>query len=287
MSACSCSRRSSASRCKGYENLPRAGHARHHRAQPCQPARCGRSCIRSCRAHAAFAIDTGMAQKWWVKPFLQARQRPRHRSDQAAGDAPSDPGRQGRRDAGDLPRGPPHRHGRPHEGLRRHGDDRRQGRRRSSCRCASTGPSARHFGYLNRYQAKKVWFPKTTITILPPLKLKVADALQGKARRQAAGMALQDIMVDAAVETAQHRPDAVLGARRGQGNARHGQAHRRGSARRPSSPTQADHGGAGARRQARAAGSCGRGRRRHAAELGRRGGDVLRRCRPSAACRRC
>jgi acyl-[acyl-carrier-protein]-phospholipid O-acyltransferase/long-chain-fatty-acid--[acyl-carrier-protein] ligase len=64
------------------------------------------------------------------------------------------------------------------------------------------GPERSHFGYLNRYQAKKVWFPKTTITILPPVRLKVADALRGKARRQAAGMALQDIMVDAAVKTA-------------------------------------------------------------------------------------
>ncbi|MGE3229174.1 MAG: AMP-binding protein, partial [Hyphomicrobium sp.] len=39
-------------------------------------------------------------------------------------------------------------------------------------------------------------------TILPPLKLPVPADLKGKARRQAAGMALQDVMVEAAVKTA-------------------------------------------------------------------------------------
>lgn len=64
------------------------------------------------------------------------------------------------------------------------------------------GPERSHFGYLNRFQARKTLFPKTTVTILPPVKLSVADHLKGRARRQAAGMALQDLMVDAAVKTA-------------------------------------------------------------------------------------
>ncbi len=59
-----------------------------------------------------------------------------------------------------------------------------------------------HFGYLNRYQAKKQWFPKTTVTVLPPVKLALHPELRGKARRQAAGASLQDIMVDTAVQTA-------------------------------------------------------------------------------------
>ena len=54
------------------------------------------------------------------------------------------------------------------------------------------GPERSHFGYLNRYQAKKAWFPKTTITILPPVKLDVPAAPQGQGappggRRRAAG----------------------------------------------------------------------------------------------------
>ena len=40
------------------------------------------------------------------------------------------------------------------------------------------------------------------MTFLPARRLTVDPALKGKARRQAAGLALQDIMVDAAVETA-------------------------------------------------------------------------------------
>ena len=64
------------------------------------------------------------------------------------------------------------------------------------------GPERSHFGYLNRFQARKTLFPKTTVTILPPVKLPVPENLKGKARRQAAGMALQDLMVNAAVKTA-------------------------------------------------------------------------------------
>ncbi|MGE0856087.1 MAG: acyl-[ACP]--phospholipid O-acyltransferase [Hyphomicrobiaceae bacterium] len=58
------------------------------------------------------------------------------------------------------------------------------------------------FGYLNKLQTKKVWFPKTRVTILPPVKLDLDPALKGRARRQAAGARLQDVMVDAAVRTA-------------------------------------------------------------------------------------
>ncbi len=64
------------------------------------------------------------------------------------------------------------------------------------------GPERSPFGYLRRTQTKKELFPRFKVTFLPPRKLTVDSALKGKARRQAAGLALQDIMVDAAVETA-------------------------------------------------------------------------------------
>jgi acyl-[acyl-carrier-protein]-phospholipid O-acyltransferase/long-chain-fatty-acid--[acyl-carrier-protein] ligase len=44
-----------------------------------------------------------------------------------------------------------------------------------------------------------------TVTILPARKLDIDPALKGRARRQAAGARLQDIMVDTAVETANIR----------------------------------------------------------------------------------
>ncbi len=64
------------------------------------------------------------------------------------------------------------------------------------------GPQrAKTWSYLRPSQIKKAWFPKTTLTILPPVKLNIDPALRGKARRMAAGAAMQDIMVNAAVMT--------------------------------------------------------------------------------------
>jgi acyl-[acyl-carrier-protein]-phospholipid O-acyltransferase / long-chain-fatty-acid--[acyl-carrier-protein] ligase len=57
-------------------------------------------------------------------------------------------------------------------------------------------------GYLRPTQTRKAMFPKIKVTFLPPRKLSVDPALKGKARRQAAGLALQDIMVETAVATA-------------------------------------------------------------------------------------
>jgi acyl-[acyl-carrier-protein]-phospholipid O-acyltransferase/long-chain-fatty-acid--[acyl-carrier-protein] ligase len=57
-------------------------------------------------------------------------------------------------------------------------------------------------GYLRRSQIRKVWFPKIRVTFLPQRRLSLDPRLKGKARRRAGGLALQDIMVEAAVETA-------------------------------------------------------------------------------------
>jgi acyl-[acyl-carrier-protein]-phospholipid O-acyltransferase / long-chain-fatty-acid--[acyl-carrier-protein] ligase len=65
------------------------------------------------------------------------------------------------------------------------------------------GPERSPFGYLRATHTRKVLFPSFKVTFLPARRLKVDPGLKGKARRQAAGLALQDIMVDAAVETAQ------------------------------------------------------------------------------------
>ena len=53
--------------------------------------------------------------------------------------------------------------------------------------------------YLKPSQIKKAWFPKITVTFLPPVKLKIDQALHGRPRRIAAGAALQDVMIDAMV----------------------------------------------------------------------------------------
>jgi acyl-[acyl-carrier-protein]-phospholipid O-acyltransferase/long-chain-fatty-acid--[acyl-carrier-protein] ligase len=64
------------------------------------------------------------------------------------------------------------------------------------------GPERSPAGYLRATQTRKSLLPKFKVTFLPARRLTLDPALRGKARRQAAGLALQDILVDAAVETA-------------------------------------------------------------------------------------
>jgi acyl-[acyl-carrier-protein]-phospholipid O-acyltransferase / long-chain-fatty-acid--[acyl-carrier-protein] ligase len=58
------------------------------------------------------------------------------------------------------------------------------------------GLEATIFSRLSRAQVRRRWFPKVKVTILEPVRLKVDDALKGKARRQAAGAMLYQIMSD-------------------------------------------------------------------------------------------
>src|SRR6516165_5105711 len=52
------------------------------------------------------------------------------------------------------------------------------------------------FSRLSRTQVRRRWFPKVRVTVLEPVRLAVDDALKGKARRQAAGAMLYQIMSD-------------------------------------------------------------------------------------------
>ena len=58
------------------------------------------------------------------------------------------------------------------------------------------GPEATIFSRLKHSQVRRRLFPKTTVTILEPLKLKIDAQLKGRRRRQAAGAALYEIMSD-------------------------------------------------------------------------------------------
>ncbi len=57
------------------------------------------------------------------------------------------------------------------------------------------------FSRLSRSQVRRRWWPKVTVTIMPPVRLEVDPALKGKARRQAAGAALYGIMSDLVFRT--------------------------------------------------------------------------------------
>ena len=63
------------------------------------------------------------------------------------------------------------------------------------------GLEATPFSRLSRRQVNRRWFPKVTITVLPPVRLTVADELNGRQRRQAAGAALYEIMSDLVFRT--------------------------------------------------------------------------------------
>ncbi|MGB9369787.1 MAG: acyl-[ACP]--phospholipid O-acyltransferase [Xanthobacteraceae bacterium] len=63
------------------------------------------------------------------------------------------------------------------------------------------GLEATPFSRLSSTQVHRRWFPKVTITVLPPVKLAVDENLKGRWRRQAAGAALYEIMSDLVFRT--------------------------------------------------------------------------------------
>lgn len=59
------------------------------------------------------------------------------------------------------------------------------------------------------------WFPKITISILPPIRFKIDEAIKGKERRQLAAIKLYDVMSNMIFETSNHYQtlfDALLDA---------------------------------------------------------------------------
>ncbi|MEQ1650885.1 MAG: acyl-[ACP]--phospholipid O-acyltransferase [Hyphomicrobium sp.] len=184
---------------KGLENLPKEGE----RAiiAPNHVSLLDAALLHSIvPSHAAYAIDTGMANTWWVKPFLKL-----------AKAFPIDPTKplgtrhliQAVKDGTSLvifPEGRLTVTG----GLMKVYDGTAMIADKADAKIIPVridGLERSKFGYLSSAQTKKVWFPKTTVTIQPAVDLKVDDVLRGKARRQAAGAALQDVMTDSAVLT--------------------------------------------------------------------------------------
>ncbi len=78
------------------------------------------------------------------------------------------------------------------------------------------GPELTPFSRLKHGQVTRHWFPKITITVCPPRTLDVDPALRGKARRQVANLQLYDIMSDMVFATTDWGPTlfaALLRAR--------------------------------------------------------------------------
>ena len=72
------------------------------------------------------------------------------------------------------------------------------------------------------------WFPKITFTLLPPRKLAVDPALRGRARRQAIGLELYDLMTNLVFATTNYRRTLFEALLRSPAHPRRRQAHRRG-----------------------------------------------------------
>ncbi|SFG44862.1 acyl-[ACP]--phospholipid O-acyltransferase [Methylobacterium gossipiicola] len=148
-----------------------------------------------------FAIDHGIAQRWWVKPFLALTKA-----------MPLDPTRplatrtliKAVRDGETLiifPEGRLTVTGslmKVYDGAGLIAD-------KSDAMVIPVkidGLEKTAFSRLSKAQVKRRWWPKVVVTVLPPVKLEIDPALKGKNRRRAAGAALYDVMSDLVFETA-------------------------------------------------------------------------------------
>lgn len=70
---------------------------------------------------------------------------------------------------------------------------------------------------LLRGRFRRRWFPRITLTVLPPRRLELSNKVRGRARRRAAGTVLADIMTNMMFTTSHYRRtvfEALLDARR-------------------------------------------------------------------------
>jgi acyl-[acyl-carrier-protein]-phospholipid O-acyltransferase/long-chain-fatty-acid--[acyl-carrier-protein] ligase len=147
-----------------------------------------------------FAIDHGIAQRWWVKPFLKLGRA-----------IPLDPSKpmatrtlinvvKGGETLVIFPEGRITVTGslmKVYDGAGLIAD-------KSEAMVVPVridGLEATPFSRLSGDQVRRRWFPKVTMTILEPVRLEVAPELRGKHRRQAAGAALYSIMSDLVFRT--------------------------------------------------------------------------------------
>lgn len=147
-----------------------------------------------------YAIDHGIAQRWWVKPFLRfTRAMPLDPTKPMATRTLINAVR-----AGEtliiFPEGRLTVTGslmKVYDGAGLIADKSNA----SVVPVRIDGLEATPFSRLSREQVRRRWFPKVTVTVLEPVKLAVPDELKGKRRRQAAGAALYSIMSDLVFRT--------------------------------------------------------------------------------------
>jgi acyl-[acyl-carrier-protein]-phospholipid O-acyltransferase / long-chain-fatty-acid--[acyl-carrier-protein] ligase len=147
-----------------------------------------------------FAIDHGIAERWWVKPFLRI-----------ADARPLDPARPfaARALAREVQAGKqlvifPEGRITVTGGLMKIYDGAALIADRGEALITPvrlTGPERSFFSRLGAAKVGRRLFPKIVVSILPPRRIAVPETLRGRARRRAAGAALYDIMSDLVFET--------------------------------------------------------------------------------------
>ena len=152
-------------------------------------------------SHASFAVDTGIAEAWWVKPFLKLINA--HTMD------PTKPF--ATRDLINIVKGGetlvifPEGRLTVTTGLMKIYEGAGLIADKAGAVVVPVrieGLERTPFSFLRGTQLAKAMFPKVKVTILPQRKLTIDPALAGRERRRAAGAALTDIMVESAVRNA-------------------------------------------------------------------------------------
>ncbi|WP_199091904.1 acyl-[ACP]--phospholipid O-acyltransferase [Bosea sp. ASV33] len=147
-----------------------------------------------------FAIDHGIAQRWWVKPFLKlTRAMPLDPSRPLATRSLINAVKNGE-SLVIFPEGRLTVTG----SLMKVYDGVGMIAEKSGVPIVPVrieGLEATIFSRLTREQVRRRWFPKVRVTVLDPVSLTVPDELKGKPRRQAAGAALYQIMSDLIFKT--------------------------------------------------------------------------------------
>ncbi|MGE7469447.1 acyl-[ACP]--phospholipid O-acyltransferase [Bosea sp. NPDC003192] len=147
-----------------------------------------------------FAIDHGIAQRWWVKPFLKlTRAMPLDPSRPLATRSLINAVKNGE-SLVIFPEGRLTVTG----SLMKVYDGVGMIAEKSGAKVVPVrieGLEATIFSRLTREQVRRRWFPKVRVTVLEPVSLTVPNELKGKPRRQAAGAALYQIMSDLIFKT--------------------------------------------------------------------------------------
>ena len=151
-----------------------------------------------------LAIDPEMAERWWVKPFMRlCDARPLDPTRPMAMRALVDEVKNGRRLV-IFPQG----RGAVTRALMKSFDAAAMIAEKGEAEVTPVrvdGPDRTPFSRLPLSQIRRRWFPKTTVTFLPPRRLVVDPDLRGSARRRAAGEALYDVMSDLVFATTNTR----------------------------------------------------------------------------------